>query len=226
VQPHGPYYISGFSSGGTAAFEMATQLRARGELVGLLLLLESVSPTLPEWTLIERARYHAARLRAEGRSYLVSAPLKGLSTRMGRTRLGLLSRAARLFPYRFRNEAVEAAWGSMERRYRPKPYAGTVHLLRSRVRDTLVFDPHNGWNPVVLGELVVVEVDGSHADFATGPRAAQTAARITEALMTARAPDSKVRAVTSSDRVSVAVPETPSEPFPLTATHGASNREW
>ena len=40
VQPHGPYHFCGFSAGGMIAFEMARQLRAAGEKIGTLLLVE------------------------------------------------------------------------------------------------------------------------------------------------------------------------------------------
>jgi amino acid adenylation domain-containing protein/FkbM family methyltransferase len=44
VQPEGPYLLGGFSFGGVVAFEMARQLRARGEDVALLALLDTPSP--------------------------------------------------------------------------------------------------------------------------------------------------------------------------------------
>ncbi|MDT5272766.1 MAG: hypothetical protein QOH49_4952, partial [Acidobacteriota bacterium] len=44
VQPEGPYLLGGFSFGGVVAFEMAKQLRAAGEEVALLALLDTPSP--------------------------------------------------------------------------------------------------------------------------------------------------------------------------------------
>jgi amino acid adenylation domain-containing protein len=41
VQPQGPYHLGGFSCGATIAFEMAQQLKARGEEVGLLAIFDS-----------------------------------------------------------------------------------------------------------------------------------------------------------------------------------------
>lgn len=43
-QPHGPYMLGGHSSGGNIAFEMAQQLRAQGEEVRLLVMLDSMAP--------------------------------------------------------------------------------------------------------------------------------------------------------------------------------------
>jgi thioesterase domain-containing protein/acyl carrier protein len=44
VQPRGPYRLLGWSMGGTVAFEMAQQLRAQGESVALLALLDTLAP--------------------------------------------------------------------------------------------------------------------------------------------------------------------------------------
>jgi thioesterase domain-containing protein len=43
-QPNGPYFIGGFCLGGIVAFELARQLDAQGQDVGLLALFESPSP--------------------------------------------------------------------------------------------------------------------------------------------------------------------------------------
>jgi thioesterase domain-containing protein/acyl carrier protein len=44
VQPQGPYRIAGYSFGGLVAFEMAQQLRAAGQEVELLFLLDPMQP--------------------------------------------------------------------------------------------------------------------------------------------------------------------------------------
>jgi len=44
VQPAGPYMLGGHSSGGNIAFEMAQQLRARGDEVALIVMLDSMAP--------------------------------------------------------------------------------------------------------------------------------------------------------------------------------------
>ncbi len=47
VQPTGPYDLVGYSFGGVVAFEMAQQLAASGEEVGLLALVDSRHPAHP-----------------------------------------------------------------------------------------------------------------------------------------------------------------------------------
>jgi aspartate racemase len=44
VQPKGPYYLAGYSSGGTVAYEMAQQLVVAGEQVALLAMLDCGFP--------------------------------------------------------------------------------------------------------------------------------------------------------------------------------------
>lgn len=44
VQPEGPYLLGGFCNGGLLAYEMARQLRAAGQKVALLLLIDPSSP--------------------------------------------------------------------------------------------------------------------------------------------------------------------------------------
>ncbi|WP_199296744.1 non-ribosomal peptide synthetase [Leptolyngbya sp. FACHB-711] len=44
VQPHGPYFLGGWSFGGLVAFEMAQQLTQAGETVALLAILDTPAP--------------------------------------------------------------------------------------------------------------------------------------------------------------------------------------
>src|SRR5262249_55554656 len=44
VQPHGPYFLGGWSLGGLVAFEMAQQLLRQGQENALLALLDSMAP--------------------------------------------------------------------------------------------------------------------------------------------------------------------------------------
>ncbi|MFP2903699.1 non-ribosomal peptide synthetase [Pyxidicoccus sp. 3LFB2] len=46
VQPSGPYRLGGWSMGGVIAYEMARQLRAEGELVALLALIDAYVPAV------------------------------------------------------------------------------------------------------------------------------------------------------------------------------------
>ena len=59
AQPHGPYILAGHSFGGAVAFEMSQQLRAAGDEVELLAILDTAAPVfIPT---IERADWDDAR---------------------------------------------------------------------------------------------------------------------------------------------------------------------
>ena len=46
VQPHGPYYLVGWSFGGMVVFEMACQLQRDGERVAVVAMLDTIAPGL------------------------------------------------------------------------------------------------------------------------------------------------------------------------------------
>ncbi|SHN29555.1 type I polyketide synthase [Cryptosporangium aurantiacum] len=48
VQPHGPYQLGGWSLGGCVAYEMAQQLRADGEEVAFVAVIDTIVPLPPE----------------------------------------------------------------------------------------------------------------------------------------------------------------------------------
>ncbi|MFE1744077.1 amino acid adenylation domain-containing protein [Coleofasciculus sp. H7-2] len=61
IQPNGPYFIGGHCFGGTIAFEIAQQLKAQGEEVSILALVDAYAPkTVPNNKLFLgiRASYH------------------------------------------------------------------------------------------------------------------------------------------------------------------------
>jgi acyl-CoA synthetase (AMP-forming)/AMP-acid ligase II/pimeloyl-ACP methyl ester carboxylesterase/NADP-dependent 3-hydroxy acid dehydrogenase YdfG len=47
-QPQGPYFLAGLSVGGAIAFEMAQILRAQGQQVGILVLIDALGPGYPK----------------------------------------------------------------------------------------------------------------------------------------------------------------------------------
>ena len=49
VQPQGPYLLGGRCFGGLVVFEMAQQLRAQGQQVALLAILDTLQPPKPAW---------------------------------------------------------------------------------------------------------------------------------------------------------------------------------
>lgn len=69
VQPHGPYLLGGFSGGGLTALEMAHQLRAEGEEVALLVLLDTPLPLRPGLSRTDKALIKLQEFRRKGLGY-------------------------------------------------------------------------------------------------------------------------------------------------------------
>ncbi|MFD5141915.1 thioesterase domain-containing protein [Streptomyces sp. NPDC058401] len=68
LQPHGPYFLGGLCQGGLVAFEMARRLRAAGEEVRAVVLVNppsQVSLVNPGWGLDELLRFRLASLKSE-----------------------------------------------------------------------------------------------------------------------------------------------------------------
>lgn len=67
-QPQGPYHLTGFSAGGLIAYEMALQLRAEGQEVALLALLDTrPEPLTPDLSLYRRHLRKCAQLIRQNR---------------------------------------------------------------------------------------------------------------------------------------------------------------
>ena len=63
LQPHGPYYLFGYSFGGVVVFELARELVAQGERVGLVIMADCPAPGYPPPApLLKRIKIHADNL--------------------------------------------------------------------------------------------------------------------------------------------------------------------
>lgn len=110
VQPRGPYLLGGFCSGAVVAWELACQLRERGESVVLLVLVEAPALNRRKWW---RAIHAVAGLAATLRG-------AGAETRLGLV-LAAAERVQRGGQVRWRD--VSRAWRWLAGPRRPLPIA-------------------------------------------------------------------------------------------------------
>ncbi|MFL0810907.1 MAG: amino acid adenylation domain-containing protein [Agarilytica sp.] len=75
----GPYQLAGISFGGVLAYEMAQQLRAKGKVVSLLSLFDSVLPSAITRKLSLLIAHHMRELRVQGCRYIFKAGLRLLA---------------------------------------------------------------------------------------------------------------------------------------------------
>jgi acyl transferase domain-containing protein/thioesterase domain-containing protein len=192
VQPKGPYFIGGWSFGGFVAFEVAQQLRAKGETMGLLAIIDAPSPgnfvkitSIDDTALLlelARQRGHKA-----GKNGFVSArDLKGLTADEQFDYILNRMKEASLVPpdlgvpwlrhymqgYRTRELAA--------RNYKPKVYTDHITLFRASdidpeagatLRQTGVdfANPTFGWSDLCTQPIEVHTVPGYHETIVLEP---------------------------------------------------------
>ncbi len=176
VRPTGPYYLGGYSAGGIWAFEMARQLRASGQDVAILVLLDTRCPWLPRhvrlWRNIRRAVAAGSSLRPDNARQAASR-LGALIFRQGGRSPGDVADVPRPEDAMLRTIAEVSARNRLEiQAYRPSPYDGPVLLVRTGDREQLpyfVVDPYVGWNYLIRGRFDVKYVPGGHRAMLAEP---------------------------------------------------------
>jgi thioesterase domain-containing protein/acyl carrier protein len=189
-QPTGPYYLGGYSFGGSVALEMAQQLRARGDSVALLAILDHTPPptryrrlvwsfTLPLDLVVNTAQWvvediwHAGRggrwAAVKSRVRAAGSQLFNLLKRSGTGRSDVREIfAGRPLPEAFQR-LLETHYQAL-RDYRPRVYPGRVTLFRARVRPLLRMHGRDlGWSRLAAGGLEIVKVPGNHVTMLKPP---------------------------------------------------------
>ena len=206
VQPHGPYFLGGFSGGGITAFEMAHQLKREGEEVALLVMLDTRLPVTPELTPADRMKIQMQRLQQQGPAYVGKWARNRWQWEMGRLR-ARFEEPEEAQSDEFHNDAIEQAFRAALPRYRMKPLGGRITLFRPKMDEFYRLGPNrvlsremewvwsdNGWAPWAHG-VDVYEVPGDHDSMVLEPNVRVMVARLREQIDAAEAatnqPDAK-----------------------------------
>ncbi|MGH7950038.1 MAG: thioesterase domain-containing protein, partial [Candidatus Binataceae bacterium] len=196
VQPAGPYHFSGYSLGGTIAFEMARQLRRAGETVSFLGIIDSSPKVAPpslrghleamkQLSAWQRVRYINRRARRRFREFRTAAR-EAMHVLRWEPRL----RLHRPIPYAMRGEVFRAIHMVASRRYVASLYQGPVTIFARR---GAADEQREAWRGVVGGPLVVRESPADHDYMVREPYVRVLAQQLNEA-MRERGPDRQPRA--------------------------------
>jgi acyl-coenzyme A synthetase/AMP-(fatty) acid ligase/thioesterase domain-containing protein/acyl carrier protein len=194
VQPSGPYYLGGYSGGGTAALRMAHRLQAGGEQVRLVVLFDSFAPgyfVLLPW--VTPRMYNFLRVLRRVQSYLWKFWILNW-----REKRNLLFSGERPFRSRFRdwfikrrqeldrpNKRLKGRSGA-EEHPEYEGYSGKVVLLRAR--QGIMGVRHNaslGWDSYLSPPPEVQVIPGDHEAILFGPRLPKVAAILKDCLQRA-----------------------------------------
>ncbi|HEX6039348.1 non-ribosomal peptide synthetase [Longimicrobium sp.] len=199
AQPHGPYWLGGWSAGGLTAFEAARRLRAEGESVALVAVLDAPAPdaqrdmSAPDQVALYR---RFAGSTVTGDEALLDALADELRPLAPQERLPALSRwIARHGGHVMDTELarvarVMAVYEATARAVRdyldPPPLDAPVVLFvasEGRAEDGVGPDAlPPRWRPFVAGELEVRVVPGVHAQLVHEPAAVTLAAALRDVM--------------------------------------------
>lgn len=165
VQPHGPYFIGGFSFGGLVGYEIAQQLRKSGEETVLLVLFDTYPGDVQNGTSsFFRLLFNPSR---QNWFHDVSRALDKKVRRTWRTLQ---------VPQIFRD--IHAANRMAASQYVLRPYAGKVTLVRATDKAVAgAPDPHGAWKGLA-GSLAEHEINSDHYDILLEPQVNDLAAQL------------------------------------------------
>jgi amino acid adenylation domain-containing protein len=184
LQPQGPYYIGGYSFGGSVAYAMTCLLRQQGQEVALLAIIDHATPASGYYhhQLSPNFFYNFFRnLPYRVQDFLRRRPdqiwarirrqLFIMNSAAGRSRRRvtgasavqaseLIDQAPELPAHVQR--VIEANFNAIQV-YQPQPYAGKLTLLAARGGRLFVnHDRQMGWGRFVTGDVDVRIIPGSH----------------------------------------------------------------
>jgi amino acid adenylation domain-containing protein len=194
VQPHGPYLLGGWSFGGIIAYEMAQQLLAQNERIGLLALIDSVSEIPGADVAREDRVTHLLRfalnlglsleqLTAGQDQPLDSKPEEQLRWILKQAQKAhLVPSTTQLATLRNLLKLYETNVHAMLH-YTPTIFRGRVTLFKAveRLRED-VKDPAAGWRKLATGGLEIYEIPGNHFTIMRRPHLKILAERLTDCL--------------------------------------------
>jgi thioesterase domain-containing protein/uncharacterized protein YbdZ (MbtH family)/acyl carrier protein len=201
LQPEGPYYLGGYSLGGTVAFEMAQQLLAQGQHIGLLAVVDQgVFPNgrlrhfrrprclveffrnIPCWIQYDLlksgpvAMLNRARFKARSVLKTIARRVRGANQEARKAEAESWFDPGRL-PAPVLNVIHTLYQAIMA--YKPRPYPGRITLLRARAQALFrLQDRELNWGELARGGVQNIIVPGTHADLLQEPRVQMLAARL------------------------------------------------
>lgn len=195
VQPHGPYLLGGFSGGGLTAYEMARQLRAAGEEVAMLVMLDTPLPLREKLSRKDRLLIRFGEMREGGIGFFRDWLRNKLAYEASRReKVKALEAGAPANEGAFHDLAIEAAFLSWLPAMQITRWEGPVAMLRPPLdrrwkvsggrhvttgREYLLED--NGWTPF-MPQLQVIEVPGDHDSMVLEPNVRRMASVLRDLL--------------------------------------------
>jgi amino acid adenylation domain-containing protein len=203
LQPQGPYFLMGLSTGGTIAYEMAQQLVADGQQVALLALFDSYIESFETRTELLPIPQRLSNLLHLNFAEFLKRSMNKIAWNLSHLRTALTNRStskAQYFPHAYTSEPIV----ELHRAYTPKSYSGRVNFFKAMDeamnKDAFSVNynyttppPEMGVKNLVTGELEIHEVPGGHIGILEEPNVQVLAEKLKACLDRARAEASEAR---------------------------------
>ncbi|GCF09825.1 hypothetical protein KDI_33890 [Dictyobacter arantiisoli] len=200
VQPEGPYYLGGHSSGGMIAYEMARQLQSRGAEIALLALLDSVpwqdprsgntplSLTVPDKKIHAGAVIEYLNLFSGYRDQSIALTYEQLCDLQPEEQLKTLLEQLKAANLLAQSMSMDEFLHFMQvlitnnesyQHYQPGRYQGQITLLHCEQTSD---DYQTQWAPFITQPIDEHVVPGNHFSMLTEPHVAILAAQLQRCL--------------------------------------------
>jgi thioesterase domain-containing protein len=177
VQPQGPYHILGYSFGGTVVLEMAQQLHAVGETVGLLGMLDGraskyvegrpgASPVAKSSQHGRLVSYFMRHLSHDSAKAWREFFIQDLKDRKARYLTALAAKTFSRIPASLKDTYEINSFA--QRNYQKKPFPGRLTLFRASKQEEGI-PPDNGWGPIFVQGVEIHEIPGDHWQILSEP---------------------------------------------------------
>ncbi|HEV7377438.1 MAG TPA: amino acid adenylation domain-containing protein, partial [Pyrinomonadaceae bacterium] len=183
VQPVGPYLLGGWSMGGLVAFEMAQQLRAQGQEISMLALIDTTVPTPDSWMAeADEIDYMVSFARDMGLSWkqvqelsISTDELRRMNPREQLAHALELATAANVLPPDIEPSQFERLYEVFKTNvramlnYKPQPLPGRITLFKAEETTTEPGDSERGWDDFALEGVELLTVPGDHFTMVREP---------------------------------------------------------
>ncbi len=202
VQPKGPYMLGGFSGGGIIAYEIAQQLKAAGDEVAMLVMLDTPLPQRRSLTRRDRLAIQAQELKAGGLQY----PFKWAARRVAwefEKRRKRDVQPVENAEVSFHNTTIERAFLEAVAAYDLRSWDGALTLFRPPLQgkwevapgrwvnsERAYVTPDNDWT-AHAPLIEVIEVPGDHDSMVLEPNVRVLAARMKRCIEDAENPGAR-----------------------------------
>ena len=192
-QPHGPYFLGGYSFGGMVAFEIARQFRQQGEKIGILTIFDTCLPgyshQAPFLEIISDYITYFLRRRATNIQQKVQNWSWWINHDSQKRPQSFLE-IKEYLPDADKHLEIIATNSQAASNYVFQMYSGSITIFRtedkSRGELGVRYDPKFGWDNIVRGGLDIHYIPGSHISMLDEPYVQVFAEKLSACLIQAQ----------------------------------------